>query len=130
MMTFPDEDDTHVVIPLVTVQVQVPEESPVIVVLVPVPVVVFAPGVLVNVHVPVAGKPLKTTLPVAVPHVGCTIVPTIGAVGLAGSVKLAFTPVAEVHVLAVICKLLYVPAGAEMVAVPPVTVTPAKLPEV
>ena len=40
------------------------------VLLVPVPVVVVPPGVLVNVQVPVAGKPFKTTLPVDVAHVG------------------------------------------------------------
>ena len=47
-----------------------PAANPVIVVLFPVPVVVILPGVLVNVHVPVAGKPFKTTLPVATMHVG------------------------------------------------------------
>ena len=52
---------------------------------VPVPVVVVAPGVLVNVHVPVAGSPFNTTLPVAVAHVGCVIVPTVGAVGVPGA---------------------------------------------
>ena len=46
---------------------------------------VIPPGVLVNVHVPDAGKPLKSTLPVAIVHVGCIIVPTTGAVGVAGS---------------------------------------------
>jgi hypothetical protein len=38
-------------------------------VLVPVPVFV-PPGVLVNVQVPVAGKPFRTTLPVATVQVG------------------------------------------------------------
>ena len=38
--------------------------------LVPVPVVVVPPGVLVRVHVPVAGKPFKSTLPVATVQVG------------------------------------------------------------
>ena len=41
--------------------------------------VVVPPGVLVNVHVPDAGKLLKTTLPVATVQVGCVIVPTVGA---------------------------------------------------
>lgn len=49
------------------------------VVLVPEPVVVVPPGVLVNVHVPAAGKPLKTKFPVGSVHVGCVIVPTTGA---------------------------------------------------
>jgi hypothetical protein len=30
------------------------------------------------------GNPLNTTLPVDVAHVGCVMVPTIGAVGVAG----------------------------------------------
>ena len=46
---------------------------------------VIPPGVLVNVHVPDAGKPLKSTLPVAIVHVGCIIVPTTGAIGVASS---------------------------------------------
>ena len=48
------------------------------------PVEVTAPGVLVKVQVPVAGKPLKATLPVAVAQVGWVMVPTIGAAGVAG----------------------------------------------
>jgi hypothetical protein len=49
------------------------------VVLVPVPEVVVPPGFLVKVQVPVAGNPLKTTLPVGTEHVGCVILPAIGA---------------------------------------------------
>ena len=52
------------------------------VVLVPVPVI--APGLMV--HVPVAGKPLSTTLPVVAEHeVGWVMVPTNGAVGAVGA---------------------------------------------
>ena len=69
---------------LVTVYVYVPAESNVMVELVPVPVVVVPPGVLVKVHVPVAGNPLSITLPVAKVQLGCVIVPTVGAVGVAG----------------------------------------------
>lgn len=47
---------------------------------VPVPVVV-PPGDLVNVQVPVAGKPLNTTEPVGTVQVGWVGVPAIGAVG-------------------------------------------------
>ena len=54
------------------------------VVLVPVPVLVTAPGLRVNVHVPVDGKPFMTTLPVATAQVGCVMVPTEGALGIAG----------------------------------------------
>ncbi len=46
------------------------------VVAVPVPVEVAPPGLLVKVHVPEAGSPLKSTLPVDTPHVGWVIVPT------------------------------------------------------
>jgi hypothetical protein len=40
------------------------------------------PGLIV--HVPVAGKPLNATLPVPTLQVGWVIVPTVGAVGVAG----------------------------------------------
>jgi hypothetical protein len=39
------------------------------------------PGVLVKVQLPVAGKPLKITLPVPIAQVGWVMVPTVGAVG-------------------------------------------------
>ncbi len=64
------------------------------VVVVPVPVVTTEPGVLVNVQVPVAGRPLNTTLPVAETQVGCVMVPTVGAVGLAFTTKEAVFEVA------------------------------------
>jgi hypothetical protein len=52
-----------------------------IVVVAPVPVI--APGLIVQ--VPVAGKPLSTTVPVGVPHEeGWVTVPTTGAVGAVG----------------------------------------------
>jgi len=69
---------------LVTVKVYVPAASNEIVELVPVPVVVVPPGERVRVHVPLAGNPLKTTLPVAKVQVGWVIIPTVGAVGVAG----------------------------------------------
>jgi hypothetical protein len=73
------------------------------VVLVPVPVVVVPPGVLVNVHVPVAGKPFNTTLPVDRAHVGCVIVPTEGAVGDAGCALITTLPDApETHPAALV----------------------------
>jgi hypothetical protein len=62
------------------------------VVLIPVPVVVLPPGVRVNVHVPVAGNPFNTTLPVETVHVGCVIVPTDGAAGVAGWAFMAIFP--------------------------------------
>ena len=51
---------------------------------IPGPTPVIAPGLIV--HVPVAGRPFNTTLPVADEHEeGCVIVPTIGAVGATGA---------------------------------------------
>ena len=48
-----------------------------------VPVPVIAPGLIV--HVPVAGRPFNTTVPVGAAHEeGCVTVPTIGAVGATG----------------------------------------------
>ena len=43
-------------------------------------------------------------------------------------VIVTFTPAAEAHPPAVIDRLLYVPAGAVIVAAPPATLTPVKLP--
>ena len=68
---------------LVTVKVYVPAASDEMVELDPVPVVV-PPGDLVRVHVPVAGNPLRTTVPVARALVGWVKVPTVGAVGAEG----------------------------------------------
>ena len=45
---------------------------------------VAPPGDRVKVQVPLAGKPFKITLPVARAQVGWVIVPTVGAVGVAG----------------------------------------------
>jgi hypothetical protein len=71
---------------LVTVKVHVPGVSPEIVTDVPVPVVVLPHELWVMVHVPEAGKPDNTTLPVGTEQVGCVIVPIIGAVGVSGCV--------------------------------------------
>ena len=62
-----------------------PAANPEIVVVIPFPVVVDPPGFLVRVHVPIVGKPLNTTLPVATLHVGWVIVPMIGADGAPGA---------------------------------------------
>ena len=67
-----------------TVNVCVPEVIPVIVLEVPVPVTVAPAGRRVIVHVPVAGNPLKTTLPVETLHVGWVIAPITGGVGVSG----------------------------------------------
>ena len=79
-----DAGEIHPDASLVTVKVYDPAESPEMVVLVPLPGVVVPPGVLVNVQVPVAGKPFNITLPVDNAHVGWVMVPTIGADGTEG----------------------------------------------
>ena len=67
-------------------------------VVVPVPVEVTAPGLLVRVHVPEEGSPLRTTLPVGTAQVGWVLVPTIGAVGAEGIALITTLPLAgETH---------------------------------
>jgi hypothetical protein len=80
------------------------------VVLVPVPVVVVPPGVLVNVQVPVEGKPFSTTLPVESTQVGCVMVPIVGAVGVPGAAITTSSDGGEVHPATVVTVKLYVPA--------------------
>jgi hypothetical protein len=81
--TLADDAEVHPEV-LVTVKIYVPVARPDIVVLVPDPLVVTAPGLRVNVHVPLEGNPLSTTLPVETMHVGWVIVPTTGADGVTG----------------------------------------------
>jgi hypothetical protein len=125
--TFDDDDEVHPAA-LVTVYVYVPVASPVIVELIPVPVEIVPPGVLVNVHVPDAGKPFKTTLPVAKAHVGCVIIPTVGAVGVAGCALITTSAdAAEVHPAVLVTVQVYVPAESPVIVdvVPvPVEVVP------
>ena len=62
-----------------------------------------APGVLVIDHDPVAGSPLRITLPVARAHVGWVIVPMVGAVGVAGCVLIiTFPDASDVHPAALV----------------------------
>ena len=69
---------------LVTVKVNVvPAARPVTVPVVPVPVK-LPDGLPVTVHEPEDGKPLNATLPVEVAQVGWVMLPTTGAVGVAG----------------------------------------------
>ena len=82
----------------VTVKVYVPAASPVIVFVVPTPEVVVPPGVLVIIQLPVAGKPLRVTLPVETKQVGCMMAPTIGAGGrVVGCALISTTDAPEVH---------------------------------
>ena len=69
------------------------------VVLVPVPLI--APGLIV--HVPV-GKPLKTTLPVAVEQVGWVMVPAVGAEGAPVAGLTVNEAAAETHVGSVVLR--------------------------
>ena len=51
-----------------------------------------------KIQFPVAGNPLRTTLPVAKAQVGWLIVPTVGAVGVAGWVLITtLAEAAEIH---------------------------------
>lgn len=77
---------------------------------VPVPVVVVPPGDCVSVQVPAEGKPFSTTLPVAILHVGCVIVPTTGAGGDAGAAIITTFPEGwEIHPEELVTVNEYVP---------------------
>jgi hypothetical protein len=66
--------------------------------LIPVPVVVVPPGLLVKVHVPLAGSPFRTMLPVARAQFGWVIVPSVGAVGVEGCALITtLAEAAEIH---------------------------------
>ena len=70
-----------------------PVANPVSVVVVPVPVT--TPGFIV--HVPVAGKPDKATLPVAVAQVGWVMVPTAGTAATGCAFTTTFDDAADVQ---------------------------------
>ena len=56
------------------------------------------PGILVKVHVPVAGKEFNTTVPVAIAHVGWVTVPIDGVVGIAhAALIVTFAEGTDVH---------------------------------
>jgi hypothetical protein len=69
---------------LVTVKEYIPETRFETVVVIPLPVTVTLPGVRVNVHAPLVGNPLRTTLPVGTSALGCVIVLIMGGLGVAG----------------------------------------------
>jgi hypothetical protein len=121
--TLADATDVHPA-EFVTVKVFVPAVIPDIVVLVPVPVVVVPPGVLINVHDPVEGNPLKTTLPVDTEQFGCVIVPTVGAVGVAGCAFItALADATEIQPDVLVAVYVYVPvARPDIVLLVPVPV--------
>jgi hypothetical protein len=94
------------------------------VVVVPVPADVIPPGFLVRVHVPVAGNPFNTTLPVGIVQVACVIVPVTGAEGVDGCDVITTLPVGgEIQPEAFATVKVYVPsARAETVVLVPVPV--------
>ena len=61
---------------------------------------VIDPGLIVQLP---AGKPLNATLPVATPHVGCVIVPTVGADDVTGCTLITtLADATEVHPAALV----------------------------
>lgn len=94
------------------------------VLLVPVPAVVVPPGVCVNIHVPVDGKPFRTTLPVVRVQVGWVTVPIEGAAGDSGGEFIRIFPDdGEIHPFALVTVYVKVPAARPvMVIVVPVPV--------
>jgi hypothetical protein len=97
-----------------------------IVVVVPVPAI--APGLMV--HVPVAGSPLRTTLPVGAAHeAGCVTVPIIGAVGATGAALMTTAADAnDIHPASLVTVKVWLPgARFAIVVVVPVPVMPPGL---
>jgi hypothetical protein len=76
--TLDDASEVHPSAP-VTVKPYVPVANPEIVALAVLPAI--APGLIVQFP---AGRPFKTTLPVATAQVGCVTTPTVGAPGVTG----------------------------------------------
>ena len=105
MTTFADAGEIHQEA-LVTVKLYVPGIRPVTVHVIPVPE--MAPGF--SVQFP-DGKPLRTTLPVDTVQVGWVMVPTVGAVGVAGwgLIKM-LADACEVHPAELVTVNVYVPA--------------------
>jgi hypothetical protein len=100
----------------VTVKLKVPGKRLAMVVVVPAPAML--PGLMIQLP---EGKPLNTTDPTGALHIGCIIVPTIGAAGVGGC---AFITAAddglEEHPAALVTIKLYVPlVRLEMVVVLP-----------
>ena len=128
IVRFADWADIHP-IELVTLNVKVPDGKAVRVIPAPEPEMVTPPGFLVKVQVPVVGNPLKTTVPVEVPQVGCVISPITGAEGEEGGGAITTSAdTSEVHPSALVTIKLYVPAGrpdkAELLPLPWVIIDP------
>jgi hypothetical protein len=82
-VAFADIEDTHPA-SLLTVKLYTPPGRPVITVVVPEPLEVIVPGYRIIVQVPVAGNPVRATLPPGTRQVGEVIVPISGAAGIVG----------------------------------------------
>lgn len=100
--------------------------------LIPVPEVLVPPGCSVKVHIPVSGRPSKTTLPVATVQSGCVIGPTVGSDGVAGCVLMTILADGkEIQPGAFVTVKVYVPEGSpvivELVPVPEVIIPPGFL---
>ena len=92
------------------------------------PVPVIEPGLIV--HVPVAGRPFSTTLPVDAEHEeGCMTAATMGAVGATGGALITTSADgSEIHPADAVTLKLWVPGiRFEMVTVVPVPVIPPGL---
>lgn len=88
----------------------------------PEPEIVDPPGAAVTVHVPEFGKPLKSTLPVAIEQVGCVIAPTTGAEGVEGCALItAFKEDTDTHPEAFITVNVYVVFSVKPLKTPVVT---------
>ena len=59
-----------------------PAVRPLTLVVNPVPLCVDPPGVVITVHMPEEGSPLRSTEPVGVAQVGSVLLPVIGASGV------------------------------------------------
>jgi uncharacterized protein YbjT (DUF2867 family) len=69
----------------------------------------IAPGLIIQFP---AGKPFNTTLPVATVHVGCVIVPTVGAAGVTGCVLITtLADAGEIHPTELVTVKVRVPAA-------------------
>ena len=110
---------------LVTLKLYVPGDKFENVAVVPLPVMIVLLVVSVTVQVPVAGKPLKSTLPVAVEQVGCVTFPVTGLPGVEGDTFIVAEDedAKEVHPAEFVMVKLYVAGGKfENVAVVPLPV--------
>jgi len=111
-----------------TVNVYVPGGMAATVRVAPVPLIVTLPGLRVRVHVPVAGRPLRATLPVDRAQVGWVMVPTTGAAGVSGwTLITTFADAAETQVSAFVTVKVYVPGASPVIVVlvpDPVVVCP------